>query len=831
MKISEMERKLLFIAFAVVDFFAAIEITSFIVASPRVVEYFNIPNESISWIINSYLYTVLASLVLFYFISKKIKHTTNIKAFFLFGLGLFFLGSMLGAFSSSIQIFYAARLIQGVGAALSFVGQLWVMTYSFKDEIGKPLFWTETGAAAGVIVGPFLGGIFSDISAGGWRLLFLFNAVVVLFSILLVYFLYHDRPKEVTLSSKGFRRDFYFAMIIIIATIAVAVASEFVVSIFLQQFKSYSGIAAGAVLLSGSLGLIFGSAIAAKIKSKKQQQIIKGLWGLFGAVMLMSIVLIFQLFALAPISFFVVGFFYGFLSVILYAYISHMLPQNLLVKGVTIYLIALQIGNATGIFAEKMWTFFGYNFSIFSIVLLVVIFLSVIFAAQLSKLENIEGDLYEVAPVRRSLFGLAILITEEIKSLLQALFYILIIIPFKYAMNIKAYGVKDLDVKDQMIVISNHGARLDAWVILAGLGFRNFMKLHPFRIPIAKKVYDAPVISLLYKATGMYPIESKGDLTQSLSDTFDHIDNGHSILFFPQGHMVKKGETLEAKKGIGHILKFKKVHILPAQISYQSYNSKNRGSMWGAKVVFGKTVKGEDLKNNHPEENWHHAAMANVFALEKEAAVYLKKKAKQVAEIIQHSKENAEHLIRLHNESFYDGGQYDDAEVFFDQVLKEDHNINIILKDGNDVVGLLIARPHNIVQKEIGDDDAPMRPHEEPRFYIETMGILPGYRGKFGHIKMIYKLIEEAKRRGIRNFSTHVRKSNGLSYSMQKLFGKKLTHIREIESWKWVNNEPYHYVEGTFDRSLFTLKIMTNSFIFFQLLRRQITAFFKKNNS
>jgi len=823
MEISEMKKKLLFIAFAVVDFFAAIEVTSFIIASPKVVEYFNISNDSISWIINSYLYVIFAALVLFYFVSKKIKHTTNIKAFFLVGLGLFFFGSVMGGLASSIEMFYLARAIQGVGAALSFVGQLWVMTYSFKSEIGKPLFWTEVGAAAGVIAGPFLGGIFSDISAGGWRYLFAINAVVVLIAMLLVGFLYHDRPKQVVLSEKKFRKDFYFAMIVIVATIAVAVASEFVVSIFLQQFKNYSGVAAGLVLFSGSLGLVFGSAISAKIKTKKQQQIIRGLWGLLFAVFLMGLTLSWGLFFFAPFTFFIVGFFYGFLSVVLYSYISHMLPQNLLVKGVTIYLIALQFGNATGIYVEKIWTFFGYDFFMFTLMMAAGVVVALLFAVQLSNLENIEGDLYEAAPIGKTPVGVLAKLFEEIRNFCQALFYIIVLMPFKFFMNIKSHGLEKLDLKDQMIIISNHGARLDAWVILAGLGFGNFMKLHPFRIPIARKVYDAPVVNLLYKMTGMYPIESKGDLAQSLEDTFDHIDNGHSLLFFPQGHMVKKGEHLEAKKGIGHIVKFKKIHILPAQISYESYNGKNRGAMWGAKVVFGSNVHSEELRKQHAEENLHSAAMEHVFKLEKEFAGILKKKFEQVAEIIEHTEENVAHILRIEGESFE--GKFlceGDEQEFFEKILADSRNISIFLKDGNDVVGVLIARPHNDAYEELKDDDIRMKPHEEERFYIETMGVLPAYRGKFGHLKMIYKVIEEAQKRGVRNFSMHMRKENGLSYAMQRLFGKKLSHIREIESWKWVNNEPYHYVEGTFNRSLFTLKMMINSFIAVQMIQKKM---------
>lgn len=815
MKINEFKKKLLFAAFAAVDFFAAVELTAFIVAVPEVANYFNLEAGRISWILNSYLYVVFGTLVIFYLLSKRIKHTANVKAFFLFGLGCFLIGSVIGSFSTSIEIFYVARAIQGIGAAVSFIGQLWIMTYSFKNEIERPLFWTETGAALGVLVGPFLGGLLTDLSLRGWRYIFDFNAIISFVSILIVLFLYNSKKQSVVLSEKKFRKDFYYSMIIIVAVISIAVASEFVVSIFLQKFKNYSGISAGLVLLSGSIGLIYGSAIAVKFKTKKKHQIIKGLWGLLVSVLFMGLVLALGLFTLAPVSFFAIGFFYGFLGVVLYAYISHMLPQNLLVKGITIYLIALQLGNATGIYFERVWNHFGNNFFAFTLLMLIVVFVALFFAAQLAILENIEGDLYEVAPIRKTPFGLVGNLLEEIKNIFQALFYILIILPFKYLNNIKAYGVENIEFKGQPIVIANHGARLDAWIVLAGMGFKNFMKLHPFRIPIAKSIFDIPVLNILFRITGMYSVESKGNLDDSLNDTFEHIDNGHSILFFPEGRMVKNNEKGEPKKGIAHIVKKRDMYIIPAKIAYSGFNSKGRGLMRGAVIVFGDAVSGSEIIKSHEEENLHHAVMQKVYELEKETMKYLRRGSKLVAEIIEYTKENVLHIVHTHNGSFHDGGQYDDAEDFFDSVLKDKDNISIVLKDGQNVVGLLIARPHNVMCDELKEDDPHMNPSEN-RFYIETMGVLSEYRGKFGHHKMIKKVIEEARKRGVRNFSMHVRKSNGLSYSLQQLFGKKLTHIREIDKWKWTNDEPYHYIEGTFNRSMLTLSVIINSFIFFQ---------------
>jgi len=414
------------------------------------------------------------------------------------------------------------------------------------------------------------------------------------------------------------------------------------------------------------------------------------------------------------------------------------------------------------------------------------------------------------------------------KNLLQALFYIIVIIPFKYAMNIKAYGLDGGEIDGQMLVVANHGARLDAWVVLAGMGFKNFMKLHPFRIPIAKSIYDLPVLNILFRVTGMYRIESKGSLDESLESTFAHIDKGHSILFFPQGHMEKEGKRLEPKKGIAHIIKNKKINILPAKIMYRGRDGKNRGAIWGASVIFGKCIHTDKIKKNNPEDRLHFVAMDLVHELEKNPSDFLKKKTKQIVETVGYSEENVAHILRIWDKAFGDNFLFEgDEKEFIENILRNSHNINIFLKEGNNVVGILIARPHNDAYADLKDDDPQMQPSEN-RYYIETMGVLPKYRGKFGHLKMTYKVIEEARKRGVRNFSMHVRRENGLSYSLQRLFGKKLTHIREIEHWKWADEEPYHYVEGTYNRSLFTLKCMVNAFIAVQSMQQTLKRLGKK---
>lgn len=113
----------------------------------------------------------------------------------------------------------------------------------------------------------------------------------------------------------------------------------------------------------------------------------------------------------------------------------------------------------------------------------------------------------------------------------------------------------------------------------------------------------------------MYKIEPKGDLDKSLEDTFRYIDKAHSMVFFPEGRMVKKGETSEPKKGISHIIRHKDITILPVKIVYASHNKKGRGNMWRARVIFGHPIHASDIRSSHHKDHWHHAAMEYVHAI------------------------------------------------------------------------------------------------------------------------------------------------------------------------------------------------------------------------
>ena len=98
----------------------------------------------------------------------------------LIGVGLFLAASLMCSAAPSLAWLLAARVLQGVGAALLMPTSLAILGNSFEGEArGKAI---GTWAAAGAI-GPLVGGWLIDLV--GWRAMFLLNVPVAVGALVL----------------------------------------------------------------------------------------------------------------------------------------------------------------------------------------------------------------------------------------------------------------------------------------------------------------------------------------------------------------------------------------------------------------------------------------------------------------------------------------------------------------------------------------------------------------------------------------------------------------------------------------------------------------------
>jgi EmrB/QacA subfamily drug resistance transporter len=126
--------------------------------------------DALSWVLDGYFVVIAALLVPAGGLADRYGH----KRIFLLGIAGFTTASLLCALAPSLETLIAARVLQGVGAALIAPASLAIVLDSFPSErraTGVGLWGAAAAAAAAT--GPTLGGALVELS--DWRLVFLVN--------------------------------------------------------------------------------------------------------------------------------------------------------------------------------------------------------------------------------------------------------------------------------------------------------------------------------------------------------------------------------------------------------------------------------------------------------------------------------------------------------------------------------------------------------------------------------------------------------------------------------------------------------------------------------
>ena len=154
---------------------AALDQTIVATALKTIVETFDGLNHY-SLVVTAYLLPATASTLLY----GRISDLYGRRSVFRFAIGVFLLGSVLAGFARSMTELVAGRAVQGLGA-----GGLATLTYTIIGDIvparerGRYQGYLGAVWALAAVVGPVLGGVFSDratiLGLAGWRWMFLVN--------------------------------------------------------------------------------------------------------------------------------------------------------------------------------------------------------------------------------------------------------------------------------------------------------------------------------------------------------------------------------------------------------------------------------------------------------------------------------------------------------------------------------------------------------------------------------------------------------------------------------------------------------------------------------
>lgn len=143
------------------------------IALPSLAETFGAPFQQIQWVVLSYLLAITVSIVSV----GRLGDMFGRRRMLLIGLGIFIAGSAACAVAPNLAILIAARVIQGVGAALMMALTMAMVSEAVpKERTGSAMGLLATMSAIGTALGPSLGGAL--IHYAGWSSIFLINVPV-----------------------------------------------------------------------------------------------------------------------------------------------------------------------------------------------------------------------------------------------------------------------------------------------------------------------------------------------------------------------------------------------------------------------------------------------------------------------------------------------------------------------------------------------------------------------------------------------------------------------------------------------------------------------------
>ena len=158
----------------IAQFMVVLDVSIVNVALPKMRADLGLSTASQQWIINAYTLTFAGFLLL----GGRAADLFGRRRVFVLGLGLFTVCSLLGGLAQSGGELIAARVVQGIGAAILAPATLSLLTTTFTEPAARRRAlgaWSAT-AASGAAVGVLAGGLLTDLL--GWRWVLFVNVPI-----------------------------------------------------------------------------------------------------------------------------------------------------------------------------------------------------------------------------------------------------------------------------------------------------------------------------------------------------------------------------------------------------------------------------------------------------------------------------------------------------------------------------------------------------------------------------------------------------------------------------------------------------------------------------
>ena len=161
---------LVFGALAIGLFASVVDHGSVIVALPSIAEYMRIELQSVQWVVIGFALTISALLLPM----GRLADMIGQKRVYILGSIILVVGAAAAGFAPNLATLLLARILQGVGAAMTQGTGMAIMTSVFpSSERGRAIGLLMTTVGVGAVAGPAIGGFVVDLIH--WRAVFFLN--------------------------------------------------------------------------------------------------------------------------------------------------------------------------------------------------------------------------------------------------------------------------------------------------------------------------------------------------------------------------------------------------------------------------------------------------------------------------------------------------------------------------------------------------------------------------------------------------------------------------------------------------------------------------------
>jgi len=182
-----------FMLVAVGIFMATLDGSIVNIAVPTIMQAFGVSVVAVQWVVMIYLLTITSLLLSF----GRLSDIHGRRRIYSLGLVLFAAGSLCCGLAVNIFWLIGARFFQGLGAAMIMACTPALIVDAFPPaERGRALGFIGSVVASGLTTGPVLGGLLLHFFS--WRVIFLINIPIGLFTAILVHFLLKGSQADIS---------------------------------------------------------------------------------------------------------------------------------------------------------------------------------------------------------------------------------------------------------------------------------------------------------------------------------------------------------------------------------------------------------------------------------------------------------------------------------------------------------------------------------------------------------------------------------------------------------------------------------------------------------